>query len=93
MPGFILKAALTFEWQLLSRGGVAVKMLLKPEVQQCHQGLGKRQLSTQNKQGFWQGLTEFAAKRLYSQPEQELILCQRQSGLIPNVVLFIAFFG
>lgn len=73
--------------------GVRVKILLEPELQQCAQGSGKRQLSTQSKQGFWQGLTEFAAKRLYSQPEQELILCQRQSGLIPNAVLFIAFFG
>lgn len=69
VPGFILKTALTFEWQLLSSGGITVKILLEAARQHCDQGLGKRQLSTQNKQGFWQCLTEFAAKRLYSQPE------------------------
>lgn len=59
VPGFILKTALTFEWQLLSSGGITVKILLEAARQHCDQGLGKRQLSTRISRDFgsvWQSL-------------------------------------
>lgn len=71
VPSFILKTAFTFELQLLSNRGLWWKYHQYLNYSSAISALeiDSSTQSIQNKQSLWQALTQFTAKRLYSQPE------------------------